>query len=174
MKVLSEQDLQRPRRLSARGARSLPVEFRWQRFSEIAHELPALFEKHHRELWLYPDVPMDPDWDRYYALDIGGTLRVLTVRDNGILVGYLFGLFGPHLHSRNTLHAGVDMLWLDPVYRQGWTGVRLFKEFLRGCEEAGAVVANVHVRTNFAGGRVGTLLLRLGFTAIEVNYSRKV
>ncbi len=159
-----------PSRLSAPAA----PEFAWERFNAIAHELPPLFVQHRRELWLYPDVPLDPDWDKYYALDIAGTLRVLTVRANGALVGYLFGLFGPHLHSAHTLHSGVDMFWLDPVYRQGWTGFKLFKEFLRASKECGVVVANVHVRTGFADGRVGKLLVRLGFTPIEVNYSRKV
>jgi len=149
-------------------------ELRWERFHAIAHELPTLFTEHRRELWLYPDVPLDPDWDKYYALDIAGTLRILTVRVDGALVGYLFGLFGPHLHSARTMHSGVDMLWLDPLYRQGWTGFKLFKEFLRASKEWGVVVANIHVRTGFADGRVGKLLLRLGFTPIEVNYSRKV
>lgn len=170
MKALLDQDLPQPRRLSGPVA----PEFRWEHFHAIAHELPALFEKHHRELWLYQDIPLVPDWDKYYALDVSGVLRILTVRDNGILVGYLFGLFSNHLHAARTLHAGVDMLWLDPVYRQGWTGFKLFKEYLRACKEWGVVVANVSVRTNFADGRVGKLLVRLGFAPVEVNYSRKV
>lgn len=171
MKALLDQDLPRPRPLSGPVA----PELRWERFSAIAHELPPLFEKHWRELALNQDaVRLDPDWDKFYTLDIGGVLRVLTVRDNGILVGYLFGLFGPHLHYASTNYGHSDMFWLDPVYRQGWTGVKLFKELLRAAKEWGITVVTVPIKLHFMNARVGRLLERLGFKAIETIYARRI
>ena len=131
--------------------------------------------EHWRELALNQDsIKLDPDWDRFYALDLQGLLRVLTVRVEGHLVGYVFLIIGPHLHYKSTTWAHCDMFWLDPVYRQGWTGVKMFKELLRGVEEMGAQIASVPVKMHFMGGRVIKLLERLGFKQVEILMTRKM
>lgn len=170
MKALAPAQLQAPVRLAPAA-----LEYRWERFLQIKDELPPLFIRHWREIALnQEDVRLDPDWDKFTMLDINGTLRILTVRDNGILVGYLFGLFGSHLHYASTPHGHADMFWLDPAYRQGWAGVRMFKELLRQAKEWGIVKITVPIKLHYMNARVGKLLERLGFTAIETVYSRKV
>src|SRR6266576_7312864 len=85
--------------------RSAPAapEFAWERFNQLAHELPPLFHEHWKELALNQDtVKLDPNWDQFNALDVQGILRILTVRMEGRLVGYVFLLFGPHLHYKST------------------------------------------------------------------------
>ena len=144
------------------------LEFRWERFNEIAHELPPLFTQHWRELALNRDhIPLAPDWDRYYALDVQGSLRILTARDSGRLVGYVFLLVGPHLHYATTLWAHVDMFWLDPLYRQGWTGVRFLSTLVRDARAMNAKNLTITVKLHFMGGRVAKLLQRLGLRPIE-------
>jgi GNAT superfamily N-acetyltransferase len=131
--------------------------------------------EHWRELALNQDtVPLDPDWDRFYALDVQGILRVLTVRAEGQLVGYVFLLLGPHLHYKSTLWAHCDMFWLDPLYRQGWTGVKMFKALLRGASDMNAKIASVPVKLHFMGGRVIKLLERLGFSKVEILMTQRV
>lgn len=115
-----------------------------------------------------------PDWDRYYALDISGALRVLTVRSEGQLIGYLFALYVTHPHSKSTHIARVDTYWLDPVHRQGWTGVRMFKELLRQSKEWGSLFVVASIESHFMGARAGKLLERLGFERTEVVYSRRL
>lgn len=163
--------------LRPRSQRSAPAapEFGWQRFHEIAHELPPLFTEHWRELALNKDaVPLDPDWDRFYALDVQGILRVLTVRVEGALAGYAFLLVGPHLHYRSTLWGNVDMYWLDPVVRQGWTGVRLFKTLIRDARAMGVVNLTLATKHHFMQNRVTKLLQRLGFVPIETVHSMRL
>jgi GNAT superfamily N-acetyltransferase len=131
--------------------------------------------EHWRELALHKDVFVcAPDWDRYYALDVSGALRILTVRFEGQLIGYLFALYVTHPHSMSTHVARVDTYWLDPVHRQGWTGVRMFKELLRQSKEWGSLFVVASIECHFMGMRAGKLLERLGFEQTEIVYSRKL
>ena len=151
-------------------------EFGWERFHAIAHELPPLFTEHWRELALNQDiVPLDPDWDKFYALDIQGILRILTVRvPSGQLVGYVFLMAGPHLHYKSTLWGHVDIFWLDPLYRQGWTGIRLFKTLIRDAKTMGLVNLTVPTKIHFCDNRVTKLLQRLGFKPIETVHAMRL
>src|SRR5258708_3980238 len=48
---------------------SSPV-IKWERFGYFAHELPPLFMRHWKEIALNQDeVPLDPNWDRYFEYD---------------------------------------------------------------------------------------------------------
>lgn len=151
-------------------------EFGWERFNEIAHELPPLFQEHWRELALNQDsIRLDPDWDKYYRLDIEGVLQILTARlPSGQLVGYLFLLVGPHLHYKSTLWGHADMFWLDPLYRQGWMGVRFFKALVGGAKSMGVVNLTLATKMHFMDNRVTKLLQRLGFVPIETNHAMRL
>ena len=151
-------------------------EFGWERFHAIAHELPPLFREHWAELALNRDViPLAPDWDRYYAMDVEGVLRVLTIRvPSGQLVGYVFLLVTTPLHYKSTLFGSVDMFWMDPVYRQGWTGVRLFKRLIADARTMGVVHLSLHTKIHFMDNRVSKLLHRLGFKAIETVHAMRL
>jgi hypothetical protein len=152
------------------------IEFGWQRFFEIAHELPPLFIEHWRELALNQDaIPLAPDWDKYYRLDIEGILHILTARTpDGTLVGYCFLMVGPHLHYATTVWSHADMYWLDPIYRQGWTGVRLFKEMLKGARLMKAANLTLATKHHFGDNRVTKLLQRLGFKPIETIHAMRL
>jgi hypothetical protein len=148
-------------------------EFGWERFHAIAHELPPLFVEHGREI--SPDVPLDIDWDQYYALDVTGVLQVLTARvPTGQLVGYIFVTVARPLNHKQQLWATATMYWLDPVYRQGWTGVRMFKQLVEGCR--GMKVDNlISVSVaSFSDNRVTKLLQRLGFRPTGTMHSIKL
>lgn len=171
--------MSRPERLPLKLLRPSDLaapEFGWERFHAIAHELPVLFTQHWKELALNQDaIPLAPDWDKYYALDIEGILRILTARvPSGQLVGYVFLLVGPHLHYKSTTWAHADMFWLDPVYRQGWTGVRLFKDLIKGAKIMGAANLTLATKTHFMDNRVTKLLQRLGFVPIETIHAMRL
>jgi GNAT superfamily N-acetyltransferase len=129
--------------------------------------------EHWREASL-EKYPLDPNWDLYYAWDVQGVLRVLTVRADGVLVGYLFLLLSAHVDHKTTLYAQAEKFWLDPVFRQGWTGVKLFKEGVRAATEWGAAEFAVPVELHVMDGRLATMLQRLKFRPVETIYSRKL
>lgn len=120
-------------------------------------------------------IPLDPDWDNYYQLDVTGVLRVLTARvPSGQLVGYVFLMVGPHLHYKSTIWGHVDMYWLDPLYRQGWSGVRMFKALIAGARVMKVANLTLATKLHFADNRVTKLLQRLGFVPIETVHAMRL
>jgi hypothetical protein len=135
-------------------------------------ELPPLFWRHYEELKDTPAIYPDPDWGRYMAMDEMGTLKILTARCGGVLVGYIFSTIYPHIHNQTEINADIIRFWLDPIFRGGWFPYRWFKEndaMLRGL---GAKRVSVPVKNHFLDGRVGSIFRRLGYKPIETVWSR--
>lgn len=162
-----------------RPERSVPVEsrfgvtFQWERFPQIARELLPLLPRHHKEV-SYLDAPLDIDWDLYYGYDMRGILHILTARQDGHLVGYIFNLVGPHLHHASNTWAASDMYWLDPATRLGWLPVKMFLVNLEGLREREVEYHSINIVLNFKQGRVGRILQRLGYTPREISFTRKL
>ena len=145
-------------------------------FYAIRHELPPLFEQHWRELALDHDaIPLAPDWDRYLGMTATGNLHITTARFGDKLVGYIFNFVGPHMHYATTLHAEMEMFWLDPAYRGGWFAIRLFRTNERHLRKLGVKKIMAATKTHYLAGRVGSILLkRLGFKPFETNWSKVI
>jgi hypothetical protein len=144
----------------------------------IAHELPPLFKRHWQELGRdRDDVILDPNWDYFMQESIAGRLRVLTARAGAALIGYIFFFFGPHLHYKSTLHAQVDMYWLEPRYRRGWTGIKMFRAYDDELKRLGVVRSYISENLMFKGrhGRMMRVILkRFGYRACDVMYRKLV
>lgn len=131
-------------------------------------ELPLLFTRHYDELAENKQVyPLDPDWERYMALDIAGILKITTARHGPVLAGYIFNLVGPHLHSKSTRFAEIEMFWLDPLYRGGLFALRWFRANDAMLREDGVRLVHVTEKLRFRGGRAGLIFERLGYRAAE-------
>jgi hypothetical protein len=164
--------MQHVRQLPARRAVSVrgSLKFAWERFSAIAREVQPLFRLHYREIALDQDiVPLAPDWDNYYAMELGGALHVLTARDHkDRLAGYIFNLVGPHQHYVTTRCAHSEMFYLHPHFRKGWQPVKMFVENMRGLKDREAVIHTVNFKMTYMGGRVGKLFQRLGYAPTDI------
>ena len=154
---------------SDREARELV--FKWERFGAISHECLPLFKRHWKEIALHQEhVPLDPDWEKYFAYDLADILNVLTVRDDGMLVGYVFLLVMPgHLHYVSTPWAVSDMFWLEPAYRFGWTGLKMLKEAEQGMRARGVKVLQWSIKFHFEAdrGTIEKLFTRMGYFPSE-------
>ena len=127
-----------------------------------------LLQRHWREIALFQDkVPLDPNFEAYYDYERNNQLAVLVARSKGMMVGYDAYIVGPMLHYRSTLGAKNDIFWLDPAFRGGWDGVRMFKEAERGLKRLGVKVVFHGPKLHFENGRVVELLKRLGHVPIE-------
>lgn len=174
-----EKTQQNPPEPSALATPDDEIHFQWERFGLIAREFPSLWKKHWQEIALNQEqIPLDPDWNRYFDYDLLNILQVLTARRHGIIVGYIFVFVHPHLHYASTLWAQTDIFWLDPVYRftgRGLmpTGYKLFVLMKQRLSEMGVRVCYVNMKLHFEANR-GTLrkmLLRLGFKPTEEVFS---
>jgi GNAT superfamily N-acetyltransferase len=137
-----------------------------EHFHTIASEMPRLFEAHGRER----DEIVDPDWQAFFSLALDGTLRILTARDNGVLIGYVFNLVRTHLHIKSKLHCFVDGFYIDPAYRGGALFLRMMRRNDDLLKEWGVKRCYIGVDV----GRVGRpstkgirVFERLGYKAVE-------
>lgn len=158
------------------GRESPKLSFAFEPFYAVVRELLPLFRKHWRELGVHKDIiPLDPNWDLMMQQSLAGVLHVLTVRDEDTLVGYIFTLVSPHSHYKTTLHALVDMYWLDPRYRRGLTGLRMFRENEKHLRKLGVVRMIVSEKLHWLSQhdrRVRLIFKRLGLKAFEVAYMK--
>ncbi|HWT81001.1 MAG TPA: hypothetical protein VN648_19605, partial [Candidatus Methylomirabilis sp.] len=71
--------------------------------------------------------------------------------------------------------AWIDLVWLNPVYRRGWTGYRMFVENERHLRQLGVkrimVGEKLHWRSK-RDKRVRLILRRLGYGAMDVVYAK--
>lgn len=147
-----------------------PLSCQVEPFSEIVREVKPLLQRHWEELALdKEEVPLDPDWPRYARLEASGQLSVVTVRENGRLVGYSWMVIGPSLHYRSTLEAVMDIFWLAPEVRGRMGGRRLFRAVERELRRRG-------VKRVYAGSKLhkdsSALFIALGYTPIERWFSK--
>lgn len=116
--------------------------FQEEKFAPFYAEADAngLFREHHKELAVNQDkIAMDLDPERYQKIEDAGMLFVLTVRDEGKLIGYLVAFPMAHLHYKSAgLMCLTDMYWISPAHRRG-VGAKLFIEFEKRMRARGAV-----------------------------------
>lgn len=123
-----------PRRPRPSATVAPELTFDTEAFAAIANELPPLFVRYGEEFPKVDGVVSDPDWAALYRMAMAGTLRVVTARDAGLLVGFAFNVVGPHLMYKGTCHGITNAIWLDPAYRIGWQPMKFLRanlEFLK-------------------------------------------
>lgn len=154
------------------------VRFQVEPFFVIAPELPALFRRHYRELGRDKEqVPFDPDYDGMMQQAIRRNLIILTARDveTNQLVGYVFNLVGPHLHYKSTLHGCIDMYWLHPAHRVGWSGYNMLKANKQAMKDLGVVRHMLGENLLFTktdhGKKLRLIFRRLGYKPKDIQYS---
>lgn len=117
-------------------------------------------------------MPLDPDWEALLRMAALGVLRVVTIRDAGILVGFMLNTIGPPLFYKGTLHGSTIAYWLDPVYRVGWFPVKLFRRNLEFLKQWGCKRVFIAADAGFRDGRMGLVFRRLGYRVHETHYAR--
>lgn len=102
------------------------ITFHAERMETFFRDGQELFPLHYKELALNQDViPLELDTERYLQAEKDGALAIVTVRDDGKLVGYVVAAILRHLHYASLVCASVDMYWLRPEYRKGY-GAKMF------------------------------------------------
>lgn len=155
-----------------RAASPVGTIYKVESWRNLRREMLPLLVQHWKEIALnHADVPLDIDHEKYDALDRSGALHIVTVRQDGELVGYHVAIISGHLHYKSTLHGITDVYWLAPAHRQGFTGIRLFKHVEKEMTALG-------VRKLFTGTKVhldmSKLFERLGFKRVEYLYAKLI
>lgn len=143
-----------------------------ERWRDLKREMLPLLTRHWREVALnHAEVPLDIDHERYEELDECGALHILTVRRNGLLIGYHVAIVTTHLHYKSTLHGITDVYWIAPECRHGVTAIRMFQAVERELQKLG-------VRKLFTATKLhmdqGPLFERLGYKPVERLYAKLI
>lgn len=148
------------------------VIFQVEKWRDIRAEMEPMLVKHWHEIALgHAHVPLDVDHERYDALCDSGALHIVTARDNGVLVGYHAAIVSGHLHYKSTLHGITDVYFVLPEYRQGFTGIRLFRRVKDEMRQLGVKKLITGAKLHTANGNSGKLFEFLGYDPTETVYT---
>ena len=131
-----------------------------------------LFDKHWEEIALHKDtIKLNPDYDKYRQAEEEGKLKVFTVRDGDVLCGYIVFFCDYHIHYKDNVWAIMDILYIDPEYRNSGVGVELitFAESCLKSDGIDVVMINTKSHKSF-----GDLLERIGYFEVETFYGKRV
>lgn len=138
----------------------------------VRDDINELIYLHWDEIALNKDkIKLAPDWETYELLDKLGKLSIVTIRENGKLIGYCIEIMNKHMHYKNNIFAMNDIFFIHPDYRKSMKGVRLFKAVEKNLIKHGVDVWVVHIKTHMSAA---PLLKRMGFGLIEENYSKYI
>jgi len=118
--------------------------------------------------------PYDPDFEQYQKVAELGMLRIVTARQmnatgHNVLIGYFVCIVARGLHYSQTTIALNDILYIDPKYRGGTAGYRLFKFAIEDLKNLGADILTIHMKTDYP---FRSLLRKLDFHLTEENWER--
>jgi GNAT superfamily N-acetyltransferase len=148
------------------------IKYARETLTKVRKEIEYLIHKNWEETSVYKDtLALDPDWDTYEAAEKTGMLGIYTAREQEKLVGYLVVIANNHMHYKGHIFASNDILYLDPDYRKGFTGIKLIKFVEEDLKKMGVSVFNINTTPLRP---FGNLLERLGFNLIEQIYSKKL
>jgi len=151
------------------------VAFAWEDLGAILREVVPLATRHAYEV--PRQEAFEPDWERYIQYQAMGVMHVLTARSGGHLVGYVMLFIGPHIHYAHTVWANISDPYLDPLYRSGWTGMRMLREAEKRAKQLGAKFVDFAENTaysNPSGRRLGVALKRLGYEPRDTIWTKRL
>lgn len=161
----------------------MSVTFQVEEWSEDLYlEAAPLLISQYMEIATDKEVkPYDPDIDQYQKVADLGMLRIVTARytetytsdpleqSRGRIIGYFCSIVSKGLHYRQTTIALNDILYIDPKFRGGTTGYRLFKFAIEDLKNLGADILTIHMKTDYP---FRSLLEKLDFHLTEENWER--
>jgi hypothetical protein len=103
------------------------IEYKNDNYIDNIPALAEIIKAHYEELSVTKEFPLDPDWESYKKLWDNGIMKLITCKDNNVLIGYIIFFITPHLHYKSCLTAHEDIYFLKKEYRKGRTGIKLFK-----------------------------------------------
>lgn len=153
------------------------VQFAEESLDSCLSEMQPLLEKHWQEIASDLSIPLEPDYERYHALEAASALRIYTARTEHVhqdarLIGYAVFFIAPHPHYKSSLQAFGDVLYLDPEFRVGRTAAQLIAISEDKLHALGVQVIRHHVKV--AHPALGVLLKRMGYHHLEDNYERRL
>ena len=145
------------------------MEFRNCLYSEVIEEITPMILKHHKEVWVYPDSPLEVDHSMYFKMENSGMYKLYSANINNKIVGYSAYILTNHIHHKNEIWAHNDVIYLDPQYRGHG------QEFISYCEnELKSINIDVVIHSVTPKRDYSKALVRHGYDLMETNYTKRL
>jgi len=140
--------------------------------SLFLEEAADLLHTHWKELAVNQDkIFLKPNVDAYVTYQNMGLLNNIVVRNQeDKIVGYSVLMIQPHIHYCDSIYASVDVIYVDPNYRNGSLGARLLFETEKLAVDKGADVIVHHAKPNVP--MIIKPLEKLGYSLYEHIYGK--
>ncbi len=147
------------------------VTFQRERLGPILREILPLLRKDWEENGIDHDkVPFNLDLDQYLTYDLCGILQIVTARDAGSIVGYVFALVHPHIDHSGMGWAMLTWYWIYPGYRGGGVGNGLLDAMEGFLREAKVAVVEGTEKMSRPHGLFG----RRGYYATDIVFRKQL
>lgn len=149
-------------------------EFRFavERYDEVVNDIQPLLPEHWAELAVHKDIPLEPEFHFYSAMDEAGALKIFTVRYEGALVGYSIFVVRPRHAHYAIAWAMNDIVWLRPDRRNEGVGTAFVQFWDRHLFDFGVTI--VHVNVKVAHPVLMYLLKSRGYATIECGMEKRL
>lgn len=137
----------------------MTVLFDFVALHHVVDEIKPNVARHYEEMTDGDDygVP-DIDWDSYLAASVAGHIKVVTMRDDGKLVGYGAFTVGFNPRYKTILEATSDGIFIEKPYRGKYA-----QQFLRKCDFYLIMLGVREINYTLSDERIGKLLARNGY-----------
>lgn len=114
---------------------------------------------------------LDPDRAKYQAIERAGKLLCLAAFFDNKIVGYSVNIIDTHIHYAELVCCVNDVLFVDPVYRNGRCGLMLIKHTESAAKDRGAKLMLWHAKS---GTALDMLMPKLGYGVQDIIYSKVI
>ena len=145
-------------------------------FGECLDELSELHRTHWEETETqYLTVPLNPDYERFIAVDQVDRLALLTARtSSGVLVGCVMYFLNPFMHSMEYIIAQEDQFFVHPEYRGTGLADALVEQAHEYLRNRGVQLVGMSDKSPVGGKSLKTLMQRQGYTHAAEWYIREL
>lgn len=140
--------------------------YRRETISEAGAEIVALLPQH-LAFAGDPSVKYQPDLARYVDMERERIFHIMTVREDGHLIGYMFAFVRRHLNASSIMTADIATYFVEDRPNRSLVLRRLFTTMINYLERAGIR----HITAETACYRsAGRLLEAMGFEPRRIGY----
>lgn len=144
-----------------------------EKLNEVKDECQNLIEQHWREIAVWQDIPLAPNWLAYQQMEDAKALVIYTVRnEENQLVGYAVFFMRHHIHYKDHIWALNDIVWVHPDYRDGRIGRNLINFWEQDLQSRGVHVVHVNVKT--AHPALGYVLKGAKYQTVESGHEKRL
>lgn len=147
--------------------------FATETFERVIHDIKPLLERHWQEIAVYPDIPLDPDYEIYKKLCDLGICEIYTARQDGKLVGYAIYMFRrSHPHYARHGWANSDIVMVMPEHRNARVATGLYDLIESDMGAKGIHV--IHTTTKTEHPELAQFLRARGHARVEEGFSKRL